>query len=160
MDTIVDFAGAIYGEDDKTTSQLGASWSKQWDLRSQFTSYCFGAQRANIPLAGFLVRGVSILKTRYDHAQAITYRPSWMIERWYEQLHRDIERMKEMWASGEWDYNLDHACNEYGGCDFRQVCLSSNPDPWLKINFQRRVWDPVHRTEVEVADTVEKENQQ
>lgn len=147
MDTVVDFAGAVYGEDDKTTSQLGASWSKQWDLRSQFTGYCWGAKRAGIPLAGFLIRGVSILKTKYDHAEAITYRPQWMIDRWYEQLLRDVKRMKDMWEAGEWDYNLDHACAEYGGCDLQQVCLSADPEPWLKINFERRVWDPVLREE-------------
>lgn len=147
MDTVVNFAGAVYGEDDKTTSQLGAKWGDQWNLRSQFTSYCWGAQRAGIPLAGFLIRGVSILKTRYDHAEAITYRPQWMIDRWYEQLLRDLKLMREMWESETWNYNLDHACAEYGGCDLQQVCLSKDPDPWLKMNFERRVWDPVKREE-------------
>jgi len=68
FDSLCDFAGGVFGEDDKTTSALGPSWSKQWDLRSQFTSYCWGADRAGIPLKGFLVRGVSILKTKYDTA--------------------------------------------------------------------------------------------
>ncbi len=147
MDTVVEFAGGIYGEDDKTTSQLGASWPKQWDLRSQFTGYCWGAARHNMPLNGFLIRGVSILKSKYDHAEAITYRPQWMIDRWYDQLLRDVQRMKDCWAAGVWDYNLDHACAEYGGCDLRQVCLSADPQPWLEINFTRRVWDPVKREE-------------
>jgi hypothetical protein len=111
------------------------------------TGNCWGAKRAGIPLAGFLIRGVSILKTKYDHAEAITYRPQWMIDRWYEQLLRDVKRMKDMWEAGGWDYNLDHACAEYGGCDLRQVCLSADPEPWLKINFERRVWDPVLREE-------------
>lgn len=147
MDTVVDFAGGTYGEDDKTTSQLGASWSKQWDLRSQFTGYCWGAKKGGIPLNGFLIRGVSILKKSYDRAEAITYRPQWMIDRWYDQLLRDVKRIRECWESGMWDYNLDHACAEYGGCDLRQVCLSDNPQPWLEINFERRRWDPVKREE-------------
>lgn len=152
MDTVVDFAGAIYGEDDKTTSQLGAKWGDQWNLRSQFTAYCWGAQRHGMKLAGFLVRGVSILKTKYDHAQAITYRPQWMIDRWYEQVLQDVERMKEMWESGRWEFNLDHACAEYGGCDLQAVCLSADPDPWLKMNFQRRLWDPIKREEIVLGD--------
>ena len=73
-DQIVDFASGVYLHDDKTTSQLGASWSKQWDLRSQFTGYCWAAAKADIPVNGVLIRGVSILKTKYDTAQAITYR--------------------------------------------------------------------------------------
>ena len=149
MDMIAEFAGAIFGEDDKTTSQLGASWPKQWDLRSQFTGYCWGAGRANLPLAGFLVRGVSILKTKYDTLQAITYRPQWMIEQWYDQLLRDVTKMKAMWESGVWDMNLDHACAEYGGCSYKQICQTepSQRISWLQTSFEQRRWDPVTRTE-------------
>lgn len=151
MDMICDYAGGVFGLDDKTTSSLGASWPKQWDLRSQFTGYCWGAGRANLPLQGFLVRGLSILKTKYDTMQAVTFRPAWMIDRWYEQLLRDIERMKQMWESGVWDYSLDHACTEYSGCAFRQVCLSLDPQPWLEGSFSRRIWNPLLREEEVVS---------
>lgn len=150
MDMICDYAGGVFGLDDKTTSSLGSSWSKQWDMRSQFTGYCWGAGRAGIPLQGFLVRGVSILKTKYDTQQALTYRPQWMIDRWYDQLMKDVERMKVMWANREWDYDLDHACTEYSGCVFRQPCLSLDPQPWLESSFIRRVWNPLTRVEESV----------
>jgi hypothetical protein len=153
MDMVADFAGARYGEDDKTTSSLGASWSKQWDLRAQFTGYCWGAAQGGIPLEGFLVRGVSILKTKYDTQQAVTYRPQWMIDRWYEQLHRDLRRMITAWEEGYWDYNLDESCNAFGGCLFKKVCLSDKPDLWLSTDYERRRWDPVNRTEVVVEET-------
>lgn len=151
MDSIVDYAGAIYGEDDKTTSSLGASWAKQWDLRSQFTGYCWGAGKAGFPLSGFLVRGISILKTKYDTMEALTYRPPWMIERWYEQTIRDTKRIISMWEEGYWDYNLDHACSEYSGCEFRQICLSKEPQSWLEASFERRARDPITRTEIRLA---------
>lgn len=147
LDQAVSYAGASFGEDDKTTSQLGASWPRQWDLRSQFTGYCWGMREAGLPLAGMLVRGVSILKTKYDTAEAITYRPNWMIERWYAQMLKDVERLIAAWKENYYDYNLDHACSEYGGCLFRQVCLAPDPQPWLQQFFQRRRWDPVTRTE-------------
>lgn len=147
MDMMADFEGMKLGEDDKTASQLGASWPRQWDLRSQFTGYVWGAARAGIKLDGFLVRGVSILKTKYDTLQAITYRPEWMIERWYGQLLRDIDKMIYSWEEGYWDYNLDHACTEYGGCPFRQACQMRDPAPVLEQRFERRRWDPVTRKE-------------
>ena len=151
MDQIVEFAGGLYGEDDKTTSQLGASWSKQWDLRGQFTGYCWGAARMGFPLSGFLIRGISILKTKYETQQALTYRHPWQIAQWYEVTCRQIEAMKQDWASGTWDQDLADACSAYGGCLFRQVCMSQDPAPWLLNNFTRRVWDPVARTEKELA---------
>lgn len=147
MDMLAEYAGALYGEDDKTTSSLGASWSKQWDMRSQFTGYVWGAKKMGFDLNGFIVRGISILKTKYDTQQAITYRPEWFINRWYDQLLRDLTRMILMWETGYWDFNLDHACEEYGGCIFKKVCLSSNPGPWLEADFERRRWDPVTREE-------------
>lgn len=146
-DQIVDFAGGTYIEDDKTASQLGASWSKQWDLRSQFTGYCWAAHEANIPVNGILVRGVSILKTKYDKAEAITYRAKWEIDRWLLQVIRDLERMRDCWETGYWDFNLDHACSEYGGCAFNQICKVTAPDEWLPMYFEQRVWDPLERTE-------------
>lgn len=150
MDQIVTFQGMILGEDDKTASQLGASWPRQWDLRSQFTGYVWGAGKAGIKLNGFLVRGVSILKTKYDTMEAITYRPEWQIDRWLYQLYRDIQRMISCWQDGWFDYNLDHACAEYGGCQYRQVCLAKQPEAILEQFFERRRWDPVTRTETKL----------
>jgi hypothetical protein len=147
LDQIVKFAGGYYGEDDKTTSRLGSTWARQWDLRSQFTGYCWGVGKSIGALSGFLVRGVSILKNGFETQQALTYRPAWMIDRWYEQLLRDVQAMQIAWESGYFDYNLDESCNQYGGCVFKKICLSSNPEEWLKVGFERRQWDPVTRTE-------------
>jgi hypothetical protein len=93
------------------------------------------------------VRGVSILKTKYDTLQAITYRPEWQIDRWYGQLIRDVKRLIVQWEEGYFDYNLDHACTEYGGCPFKQVCLMNSPEVMLEQHFQRRRWDPITRIE-------------
>ncbi len=152
LDMMCEYEGMKLGLDDKTTSQLGASWPRQWDLRSQFTAYTWGAAQAGIKLDGFLVRGVSILKTKYDTLQAITYRPQWMIDRWYEQLLRDVVLMQKAWEEGYWGWNLDHACAEYGGCPFRNVCQMTQPLPLLRQQFERRVWDPVGRTETVLGD--------
>jgi len=153
FDMIVDYAGARYGEDDKTTSSLGASWSKQWDLRSQFTAYTWGARTMGIRLDGFLVRGVSILKTKYDTQQAITYRPQWMVDQWYEKLLQEVAEMVQVWDSGYWAPNYDESCNAYGGCPFRRVCLSepARQETWLMQDFTKRKWDPIMRTETELG---------
>lgn len=147
-DMVADYQGMVLGLDDKTASQLGASWSKQWDLRSQFTGYSWGFRRMGIPIQGWLIRGVSILKTKYDTLQAITYRPEWQIARWHTQLKKDIRRIREQWETGDFDFNLDHACTEYSGCPFRDVCLMTAPEMLLEQRFERRRWDPQRRIEV------------
>lgn len=147
MDMIFQAFGGVFIEDDKTTSALGASWSKQWDLRGQFTGYAWACTKAGIQVQGAVVRGVSILKTKYDHAQVISYRPEWQVSRWYDEAMIWLERGIAAWNSGRWLHNLDHACAEYGGCAFRQVCLSQDESPWLETAFERRVWNPLLREE-------------
>jgi hypothetical protein len=149
-DMLCDYAGSLYVEDDKTTSQLGASWSRSWEMRSQFTGYCWASQQYGIKPAGVLVRGVSILKTKYDTMQVLTYRPQWEIDRWYGQLLRDVERMISSWREGYWDFNMDNACMEYGGCQFVQICKNKDPTPWLGMYFEQRVWDPLAKEETTV----------
>lgn len=154
FDAIMDYAGGVYGCDEKTTSGLGATWGAQWDLRSQFTAYTWGARRQGIKLEGFLIRGISILKTKYDTQQAITYRPEWMVDRWYHQMCIDVERMKKAWESDSWDFNLDESCTSYGGCPFRRVCQTEpgREIVFLRRDFAKRRWDPVTRVETEVEE--------
>lgn len=132
----------LFVEDDKTTKQLGQTWGAQWDLNSQFTGYCWAAKAHDLPVAGAVIRGQSILKTGYGHAQAIIYRPQWMINRWLTQLYRDIERMIETWKSGYYDYALGGACSHYGGCPFKRLCASPEPQNWLDGYYMRKVWNP------------------
>jgi hypothetical protein len=153
-DMIADFAGGLYIEDDKTASQLGASWSKQWDLRSQFTGYCWAASESGLDVNGVIVRGVSILKTRYDTAEAITYRPKWQIDRWLKQVVHDLAAIERAWRDNYWGWALDHACDEYGGCAFKQICTSAEPESWLPMYFEKRKWNPLDRTETPVIEQV------
>ena len=151
-DMIAEFCGGVYCVDEKTTSSLGASWGKQWEMRSQFTGYQWAANRAGVNVQGTLVRGVSILKTKYDHLQHVTYRSQHEVDRWLDQTHRDIARAMKMWEDGYWDFSLDHACAEYGGCSMVSICKSATPNDWLEVYFERRVWDPLARRELSVAE--------
>ena len=153
MDAILKYGGGHYICDEKTTTQLGASWSRQWDLRSQFTGYAWGAGKIGIKVDGAIVRGVSILKTKYDIQQAITYRASWLIDQWYEELLGYLEDMIRAYTTNKWRHNFDHACAEYGGCQFREACSSKDETPWLETYFERRKWDPLLRTETKLEET-------
>jgi hypothetical protein len=146
-DQIIQYAGGNYIEDDKTTSSLGATWSRQWDMRGQFISYTWGFREQGFDVRGVLVRGVSILKTKYDTQEAICNFSTFEVDRWYTELLEWLEDMKRCWALGRWRYNLDHACTEYGGCGFKTVCKSQDETPWLEQYFERRHWDPVTRIE-------------
>lgn len=152
MDMVAEFSNAIYLFDEKTTTRLGQTWASQWEHRSQFTSYCWGAAGYGPTPAGVIVRGVSILKTKYETQQVLTYRAQWEIDRWLEQVHRDLRRMQQSWEEMYFDYNLDHSCCEYRGCLFKNVCKSENPLPWLEMFCTQRVWDPMQRKQLTVEE--------
>lgn len=161
-DMVADAFGGIMVYDEKTASQLGPRWVQQWDLRAQFTGYCWALRQFKIKPSGVVTRGISILKTKYETQQAITYRAPWEMDRWYLETVKTIERAKQMWLEMDawpevdradvWDYNLDHACTEYGGCALTRVCKSKDPETWLPMYFHKRVWDPLAREEVSIED--------
>lgn len=151
-DMIAEFAGGTYIVDEKTTSSLGASWPKQWEMRGQFTGYIWAAERIGIHCAGAIIRGVSILKTKYDTMQVVTNRSEYEVDRWEEQTRRDILKMIRCWEEGYWDWAMDGACSEYGGCSMMRICKSDDPETWLPMYFEQRVWDPLARKELSVVE--------
>jgi hypothetical protein len=150
LDAILNYAGGRYVTDEKTATQLGASWSRQWDLRSQFTGYAWGAKQIGIRVDGALVRGVSILKTKYETQQAVVYQPDWKIDRWYNEMLSWVRDLVQCYTSGVWRHNFDHACAEYGGCQFREACSSQDEAPWLETHFEKRAWNPLLRVETKL----------
>ena len=143
-DMIGELGGALYVTDEKTATQLGEQWASQWELESQFTGYIAAAKVYGYPVAGALIRGVGLLKTKITHQEAILYRSDWEIERWWQQLHRDIKRMVSCWKEGYWDYALaKSSCAAFGGCPFKMLCTTQHPEQWLPIHFRQHIWDPL-----------------
>lgn len=139
------FQDAIWVVDEKTATQLGASWGRKFDLRAQMTGYCWGAREYGYPVAGAIIRGIGFLKTQITHAQVMTHRAPWLVDRWYAQLLRDIQRMQECYTAGIWDYAYGDACDAYGGCQFLNVCTKEDPTKWYPMYFEHRKWDPLHK---------------
>lgn len=153
-DMVCDSFGGLFLYDEKTTGQLGATWAKKWDQRSQFTAYCWGLRGHGIKPTGVVVRGVAIYKDGYDTQQAITYRSDWEVDRWEEQVNREVGQMITAWESGVWDYNLDDSCIAYGGCGFQRICKTppADRDRWFSLYYERRAWNPVTRTETKLEE--------
>lgn len=161
MDAITAFASGHFVTDEKTATSLGPSWARQWDLRSQFTGYCWATREHGIRCDGVLVRGISILKTKYDTQQAVSYRPDWQINRWYANMlvvvQRIIDEYLALCKSGTlsetlFEHNLDDSCTSYGNCGFYDACRSEDATTWLVTNFQRKKWNPLLRTETVIEE--------
>ena len=144
-DGIVEYANGLYPIDEKTTSQLGASWSRQWELRGQFTGYAWALRKTGYTPTGSIVRGISILKTKYETQEAIVSQPPWKIDRWEASMIRTVGEMIADWRSGQFNYDLGESCNAYGGCSHKMLCQVEDPKPWLETYYETRVWHPLDR---------------
>lgn len=142
-DMICTYNQSLFIFDDKTTSQLGASWPDSWTLRAQLDGYVWASRKSGYDTRGAIVRGLSFLTSNFGTAESLQLRTDWQIQRWYHQLLRDVERMKRCWEEGYWDYNLSSACNAYGGCSFRDLCRVSNPEDWVETEYEVREWSPL-----------------
>lgn len=173
-----DMLGSMRGQstlfvvDEKTTSQLGPTWGNQWTIRAQFTGYVWGARQFGHPVAGAVVRGISILKEKYGNAEVIVHRQDWQIDRWLENLRRDCEQMILQWQEMEshgmpqhpltlddsgkilqaevpvmtpFTQSLDQACAAYGGCPFLRLCDSPQPENFIPLYYRLHQWDPTVR---------------
>jgi hypothetical protein len=145
LDVILDVFGGVYLTDDKTTSSLGITWPQQWDMRGQFVGYAWAARQYGLRVDGSLVRGISILKTKYDKAQAIVPQPEWKQNEWLASTVSKLEHAKRLYAQAV-DYPVfGEPCNEYGGCEFKQPCMNRDHDGWLDSNYVARNWNPLER---------------
>lgn len=143
-DMIGSFRDSVFCVDEKTTKHLGANWAEQWQLRSQFIGYTWAAREYGHRVAGTIVRGVSILKTLYNHAEAIVYHNDYLISEWHKLTLTTIRRMIECWQNGEWQFNFAEACSAYSGCPFVRLCSSPEPERWMQY-YTDRNWDPLNR---------------
>lgn len=134
--------------DDKTTGgSIGQNWSETWELRNQFLGYTWACQQCGLDVEGVLVRGIAIQKTQIVHAEAFKPYSKHLIAKWYEQLRRDLWRLRRAYDERYFDYNFADACTSYGNCIFMPVCQSTNPESWLS-NFEVRHWNPLLKNPV------------
>lgn len=144
-----ELAGKPVPKDDKTTgSSIGQIWATQWNLRSQFMGYVWACQQCGIQADSVAVRGIAIQKTQFITAEALIPFSNMLIERWKEQLRRDLWRIRDAWDMRQWDYNFGDTCTSYGLCPFMDACQSSAPENWLS-SFERRVWNPLQKNPAE-----------
>jgi len=141
--------------DEKTAQRLEANWAEKWDLRSQFLGYCWALQHNGIPCNTVVVRGVIITLTSIRQVEAVKIYPQTLIDRWAEQLRRDLLRIRDSWIEGYWDYNLGDTCTSYSHCPFIPLCSSASPSNWYDL-FEVKRWNPLNRnpsTAVKTAPT-------
>ena len=130
--------------DEKTAQRLESNWAEKWDLRSQFLGYCWSLQHNGIPCNTVVVRGVIINLTTIRQVEAVKIYSQHLIDRWFEQTRRDLERIVSCYKEGYFDYNFGDTCTAYSHCPFIPLCSSPAPKLWYST-YEVRRWNPLSR---------------
>lgn len=139
--------------DEKTTTALGRTWPDQWTMRGQMYGYVWGARQSGVNCRTAIIRGVAILKTKFNHLEVIKtgiYTDK-LLDRWYGQMLNKVQYMislyrlqKESETEPEqiWPMNYGSAFMTCTLCPFEDLCTSENPEIWYG-DYGERTWNPL-----------------
>lgn len=120
LDLLAEYAGEPWLVDEKTTgSYFNSGWPSSWNMRDQFTAYCWLAGKSGKPelerLRKCMIRGISLPSStskneetrrafyadigNIKHMIAPTYRTDFMIENWYHSMIETVVRLKQKYES-------------------------------------------------------------
>lgn len=151
LDRAVEFAGAVFTMDRKTTTwTISSTYFDQWEPNNQMSLYS---------LAGKVVLGTTIKGVIIDAAQLLlekphkfergfTYRTPDQLDEWVYDLQYLLADAERDAIADYWRMN-DTSCDKFGGCKFRQVCSKSAHvrERILKSNFTQlppeERWNPL-----------------
>jgi hypothetical protein len=150
FDGLGSYLGKPVPMDEKTTGgSISTGWDDKWTLRNQFMGYTWACQELEMAVDSVCVRGIAILKTKIDHAEAIKSYSNDLLARWLEQVRRDLWRIRQAWDTGYFDFNFAESCTSYGNCIFLNCCAASDEmrENWFN-DFEVRRWNPLTKNPI------------
>lgn len=144
LDAIMERANILLALDDKTAGGIGPSWSDNWRMRYQFLGYVWACRQLGLPVEGIVVRGLGLTLSKIEVVQDIKFFPKFKIERWHEQMLRDVQRLADSWKTNTWDYDFSQACTSYSGCPFVDPCDNADHEDGIASgHYTKNEWSPL-----------------
>jgi hypothetical protein len=145
FDGLVEFSGAVYVLEHKTTSQLGSYYFDQFRPNNQVTGYTWGGGLlSGKRVGGAIINAIGVYKsgpTRFE--RQITVRAEIEIAEWLQSVHATCEQIRQCQRTGIWHLQTI-ACTMYGKCEYHQVHVLPHPTQRQSILEQEYVlhtWD-------------------
>lgn len=152
MDKIINWDGALWVMDHKTTSGLTSHYMKMHTPNLQFDGYTYAARKLGYNVQGILVDAILVAKGLLDSTRRrnltpllrdFAYRTDEDLVRYEKQIMRiqsDIELKDD---EDSYLPNLD-ACTYYGECPYRRICIEPR-EVWERIeksDYKHEPWHP------------------
>jgi hypothetical protein len=150
LDRLVEMGDDHYVMDRKTSKNTisgNSSWGffAKFSPDNQMTGYTYAGKVALAkPIKGVIIDAAQIAKGFSRFERGFALRTEKQLEEWRTDFIW-MAKMAEHWAEQDyWPMN-DTACDNYGGCVFRDIC-SKDPQVrhvFLQSDFVKKPWDPL-----------------
>ena len=141
--------GTIWVADEKTTKTTLHSnyYTAGWPMRGQFLGYAWAAGQHGIKVEGAMVRGLQVIKTKFDHHDTEILIPKYKQDRWFEDALLTVNDMIESFKEQTFKQNWGESFNSFGGCGFMDTCSAKDIVPWLD-EMDTHHWNPVAKVPI------------
>lgn len=154
LDRVVTFSDNLFVMDHKTTTSTpGSYYFDQYAPNNQMTLYTVASQIVlESPIKGVIINAAQLLTESSRFVRGITYRTADNLEEWLVDLRYWLNAAEGYAIANYWPQN-DTACNNFGGCRFRDVCSKSPGvrEQFLKSDFDKLApedrWNPLRNRE-------------
>lgn len=148
LDRVVEYGHNPFIQDQKTTATtISSYYFKQYEMDTQMSMYSFAGKAIfGLPVKGVMIDAAQIAVgfTRFE--RGFTFRDDATLNEWYDDTMGTVHRAMAATRENHFPRNRS-ACNNYGGCAFREVCSKSPHvrEQFLKADFIQRpkLWDPL-----------------
>lgn len=145
FDQLVDWDGKLWIRDFKTTSRMGKGYSLRFDPNNQMTGYVWGAQElSGRNVEGVIVEVVYNTKTKGpDFFPFLSTRTAEQVRQWLRGIVWEIGEIERQLSAGVFPMRTE-ACDDWGGCFFRDACRRdgwASIQMWLESNTVESIWD-------------------
>lgn len=147
LDRVVNFNDELFVMDRKTTTTTPSThYFNKYEPDNQMTLYSLAGQIIlKSPIRGVIIDAAQILTDSSRFVRGITYRSPDQLEEWLDDLKHHLRVFENYAAEGYWPQN-DTACDNFGGCRFREICSKSPKvrETYLSADFtEEHPWNPL-----------------
>lgn len=146
LDRVVDFNDQLLVMDRKTTTSTpGQYYFAQFEPNNQMSLYTLAGKIVlNTPIKGVIIDAAQVLLQEPNKfIRGFTYRTPGQLDEWVNDLRIILATAETYAEANYWPMN-DTACNNFGGCRFRDVC---SKDPAVRDRFLAADFDKLEEGE-------------
>lgn len=161
IDKVVNWDGAVYVMDHKTTSRLGYEFFYKIKPNMQFDGYIWAARTLGFPTCSGIVldallvaKGLCVpaqLSKLQPLARDVSTRTDEELDAYIKKICLIVDDIRKCYETDTWYENTESCC-DFIECPYRKICKEDSKlhDRIAEMDYKVELWDPRH-TEVKVA---------